>query len=153
MRVVELLRKNGPSNEKIASELGINTGTVRNLIEKACDRTGASNRVELAVWARRTMPDADIERLELPKDIVAGMDQTDREIIKMIQKCGATSGEIANELGLDEDAVHHRLSKIYSKLHIKGRMELALSEPIDTTQQAAHTVSELPTSLQPHPSF
>lgn len=43
----------GLSNKEIARRLGISRHSVKNTLYLICLRTGATNRVELAVWALR----------------------------------------------------------------------------------------------------
>ena len=48
-----LLVAQGHTNDEISAQLGIALGTVRVYISAALDKTGARNRVELAVMAVR----------------------------------------------------------------------------------------------------
>jgi DNA-binding NarL/FixJ family response regulator len=133
MKVLELAQQ-GFTNEEIANELELDSGTVRNYLSSAYSKLGARNRVEAIQKAIGQgileSSEPDTESIQQIQEAMASLEveryyrisTREKEILRMVQR-GLRNQEIAIELNFSEGTVRNYISDIYRKLDARNRLE------------------------------
>jgi DNA-binding NarL/FixJ family response regulator len=137
-RCVVQLAARGHANKSIAYSLGLAAGTVGALLARALRKLGLGSRAELAYWAticqageNRTI---DLEmgpaRLAVTSAVAAtsaralGLTARDETVVRAVAN-GASNDQIARALGCSPRTVANRMARLFVKLDVGSRAELA----------------------------
>ncbi|MEZ4263509.1 MAG: helix-turn-helix transcriptional regulator [Polyangiaceae bacterium] len=134
--VVAAWAARGHSDKLIAYELGVATGTVTALMNRALRKLGAKTRTELA---RRMTPPTDIERVRVDgeQELVvlsstsdgaddarlASLSDAERAVVLEAAK-GMRNDDIARRRGVSAKTIANQLASAYKKLGVATRVDL-----------------------------
>ena len=136
------------TNKEIAEHLNLVEGAVRNQITAIFRKMNVRNRVELAlvynylygpIVTERDDPDQDCQDLSKLKHDIC------RAIV-----LGLTNNEIAETLHRDEGAVRNQISKIYIRMNVRNRVELAMKYYLRYQPISCPVIDKLKNNCQDH---
>lgn len=122
----------GAANKEIAYALGVSNGTVAALLARACRKLRVRRRSELASLPMTpaatvvNVGDVDVVVDATPdaSPTLAGLTEAEVDVAKAVAS-GASDAEIAKRRGTSKRTVSNQLARIYRKLGLESRAELA----------------------------
>ncbi|OMC13533.1 hypothetical protein A5736_23050 [Mycobacterium sp. SP-6446] len=114
----------GLTTREIATDLGIGTRAVHNLVKRVFASLGAKNRIEaMAILYGYGLLDASLHP-DPPRDLharIATLSEHEREVLTLVAQA-ETNGEIAAQLHISEHAVGRDVWRIMAKLRARTRI-------------------------------
>jgi DNA-binding NarL/FixJ family response regulator len=112
----------GLRNHEIGRALDLSPNTVRNTLQRVFQRLKIAGRTELAVALQTSRQDG----LSIPSAAADELTRRERQITSYVSR-GLRNHEIAFILGTSPNTVHNQLQRIFEKVGIATRTELAVA--------------------------
>jgi DNA-binding NarL/FixJ family response regulator len=138
----------GLRNREIARELALTEGTVKVYLSRLFAKLGVKGRFDLALHGLRNAADV---AAAAPGGIAERLTARERQIADLLPG-GLNNREIAERLSISEGTVKVYLSRMFRKVGVSGRYELAVRSMNLRTPQSGPPLANLPEQAGPEPA-